>query len=64
MLIQGGNLHSLYDRILDAAIASMSADMGSMQIFRPELKELHLLAWRGFHPVICRLLGTGSFQFR
>ena len=29
----------------------MSADMGSMQIFRPELKELHLLAWRGFHPV-------------
>jgi PAS domain S-box-containing protein len=21
-----------------------------MQIFRPELKELHLLAWRGFHP--------------
>jgi len=51
LLIQGGNLHSLYDRILDAAIASMSADMGSMQIFRPELKELHLLAWRGFHPV-------------
>jgi PAS domain S-box-containing protein len=50
LLIQGGNLHSLYDRILDAAIASMSADMASMQIFRPELKELHLLAWRGFHP--------------
>src|SRR5262245_38216116 len=50
LLIQGGNLHSLYDRILDAAIGSMSADMGSMQIFHPELKELHLLAWRGFHP--------------
>src|SRR5215510_6606059 len=50
LLIQGGNLHFLYDRILDAAIGSMSADMGSKQIFRPELNELHLLAWRGFHP--------------
>src|SRR5262249_30997031 len=50
LVIQGGNFHFLYDRILDAAIGSMSADMGSMQIFRPELKELHLLAWRGFHP--------------
>src|SRR5262249_15464939 len=51
LVIQGGDLHSLYDRMLDAAIASMSADMASLQIFRPELKELHLLAWRGFHPV-------------
>ena len=28
----------------------MSADMASMQTFHPELGELRLLAWRGFHP--------------
>jgi PAS domain S-box-containing protein len=49
LLIQEGNLAALYDRILDAAIALMSADMGSMQTFHPEQGELRLLAWRGFH---------------
>ena len=28
----------------------MSANMASMQTFHPELGELKLLAWRGFHP--------------
>jgi PAS domain S-box-containing protein len=50
MLIQEGNLAALYDRVLDAAIALMSADMGSMQTFHPEQDELRLLAWKGFHP--------------
>src|SRR5262245_11786888 len=50
LLIQQGNLAALYDRVLDAAIALMSADMGSMQTFHPEQGELRLLAWRGFHP--------------
>lgn len=49
-IIQEGNLAALYDRVLDAAIALMSADMGSMQTFYPEQGELRLLAWRGFHP--------------
>jgi len=50
LLIQEGNLAGLYDRILDAAIALMSADMGSMQTFHAEQGELRLMAWRGFHP--------------
>src|SRR5262245_6356726 len=50
MLIQEGNLAALYDHVLDAAIALMSADMGSMQTFHIEQGELRLLAWRGFHP--------------
>ena len=50
LLIQEGNLETLYNRILDAAIGLMSADMASLQIFHPEQKELRLLAWKGFHP--------------
>src|SRR5215510_7274801 len=50
LLIQEGNLAALYDRVLDAAIELMSADMGSMQTFHPEQGELRLLAGRGFHP--------------
>src|SRR6266446_6173653 len=36
LLIQEGNLESLYRRVLDAAINLMSADMGSLQRFYPE----------------------------
>jgi PAS domain S-box-containing protein len=50
LLIQENNLDTLYNRILDAAIGLMSADMASMQIFHHEQRELRLLAWRGFHP--------------
>jgi PAS domain S-box-containing protein len=49
-LIPEGKLDCLYDRIIDAAMGLMSADMGSMQILDPERNELRLLAWRGFHP--------------
>src|SRR5262252_2514093 len=50
LLIQEDNLESLYRRVLDAAIKLMSADMGSIQRFYPEQRELRLLVWKGFHP--------------
>jgi PAS domain S-box-containing protein len=51
LLIQEGNLAALYDRVLEAAIELMSADMGSMQTFHPKQGELLLLAAKGgFHP--------------
>src|SRR5215475_12576663 len=40
LLIQEGDLDSLYHRVLDAAIDLMSADFGSMQKFYPEREEL------------------------
>jgi PAS domain S-box-containing protein len=50
LLIQEGNLESLYNRILDAAMNLMSSDMASMQSFDPERDQLRLLAWKRFHP--------------
>jgi PAS domain S-box-containing protein len=50
LLIREKSLHSLYNRILDAAIRLMSADMASMQVFNVERGALQLLAWTGFHP--------------
>jgi PAS domain-containing protein len=50
LLIQGGDLECLYNRILDAAMILMSSDMGSMQSLDAESNELRLLAWKGFHP--------------
>ena len=50
LLIQEGDLGRLYERVLDAAISLMSADMGSMQKYDPEQDQLRLLASRGFGP--------------
>jgi PAS domain S-box-containing protein len=50
LLIEEGNLESLYRRVLDAAIDLMSAHTGSLQSFSPEQRELRLLVWKGFHP--------------
>ena len=50
LLIQEGNLDSLYNRIVDAAIGLMSSDMASMQLLDPQHDQLRLLAWKGFHP--------------
>jgi PAS domain S-box-containing protein len=50
LLIQEGNLDSLYNSILDAAMSLMSSDMASMQLLYPERSQLRLLAWKGFHP--------------
>ena len=48
LLIQEGNLDALYERVLDAAVYLMHADVGSMQKYDPERDELRLLASRGF----------------
>jgi hypothetical protein len=50
LLIQEGNLDSLYSRILDAAVAIMSSGMASIQSLDPERNQLRLLAWKEFHP--------------
>jgi two-component system CheB/CheR fusion protein len=50
LLIQEGNTEALYQQILDAAIALIRSDMGSMQTFDTDRNELRLLVWRGFHP--------------
>ena len=50
LLIREGNLDSLYNRMLDAAMSVMSSDMASMQLLDPERNQLRLLAWKGFHP--------------
>ena len=50
LLIQEGNLESLYERVLDAAVCLMAADVGSMQKYDAQQDELQLLATRGFPP--------------
>ena len=50
LLIQEGNLDSLYNHIIDAAMSLMWSDMASMQLLDPERHQLRLLAWKGFHP--------------
>src|SRR5579863_977265 len=49
-LIQAGGTGALYTKILDAAIAVMRSQMGSLQMLYPERGELRLLAYKGFHP--------------
>jgi PAS domain S-box-containing protein len=49
-LIREDNINALYQQILDAAIALMRSDMGSVQMLDPDSNELKLLAWRGFAP--------------
>ncbi len=49
-LIQQDNVNVLYEQILDAAIALMCSDMGSLQMLYPEKNELLLLVWKGFKP--------------
>jgi PAS domain S-box-containing protein len=49
-LIHARDVDSLYDAILDAAVAIMRSDFASMQMYYPERGELRLLAYRGFIP--------------
>ena len=49
-LIREGNLDALYAQLVEAAIAVMRSDAGSMQMLDPERNALRLLAWRGFVP--------------
>ncbi|HKW52488.1 MAG TPA: ATP-binding protein [Stellaceae bacterium] len=53
LLIQEGDVDTLYGHIIDAAAAIMRADFASMQMLYPERGkggELRLLAFRGFDP--------------
>ena len=50
LLIQEGDPQALYEHIIDAAIALMSADAASMQMLHRGRSELRLIAWKGFHP--------------
>ncbi len=49
-LLQEENINTLYEQILDAAIAIMRSEMGSMQMLHPDSNQLQLLAWKGFDP--------------
>ena len=49
-LIPARDIETLYEKILDAAVAIMRSDFASMQMFYPERGELRLLAYRGFNP--------------
>jgi PAS domain S-box-containing protein len=49
-LLLAGDSNALYGKILDAAIALMRADAGSMQVLDPARNELVLLAERGLAP--------------
>lgn len=49
-LLQEENVDALYEQILEAAIALMRSEMGSMQMLHPDCNELQLLAWKGFDP--------------
>ena len=56
-LFEASDVRSLYDGILDAAIAIMGADFGSLQALHadgPHAGELQLLAYRGFSPAAAR----------
>ncbi len=48
LLLREGQPDTLYEQILEAAIALMRSDMGSMQMLDPEHGVLRLLAWKGF----------------
>ena len=50
LLIEEENSEALYEQILDVAMAIMGADFGSIQQLDPERGELHLVAWKNFHP--------------
>ncbi len=49
-LICEDNIDVLYQQIVDAAIALMAADLGSVYMLDPDQNRLRLLASRGLHP--------------
>jgi PAS domain S-box-containing protein len=49
-LIRENNIDALYGQILEAAIALLQSDAGSLQMHYPERNKLFMLTSRGFHP--------------
>jgi PAS domain S-box-containing protein len=50
LLIEGDATDTLYERILDAAVAIMNSDGASIQTLDRDHDVLRMLAWRGFEP--------------
>jgi len=50
LLIEGDSTDTLYERILDAAVAIMHSDGASIQTLDEDHDALRMLAWRGFEP--------------
>ncbi len=57
-LIHEQNSDALYEDIVNAAVALMRADMGSLQMAGRDGESLRLLAWKGFHPDSAAYWGT------
>jgi PAS domain S-box-containing protein len=49
-MIEKGDLHALFDALIDSAIDFMHSDSASIQILNPEGNQLLLVAWKGFDP--------------
>ncbi|HMN44181.1 MAG TPA: GAF domain-containing protein [Povalibacter sp.] len=49
-LIHEGDVQTLYQHILDTALALTQADMASLQVFHSERGEFRLIAWKGHTP--------------
>ena len=50
LLIEGGDINALYQKIVEAAAALMRSDMASLRALDEEQDALRLLAFRGFDP--------------
>ncbi|MFN8678082.1 MAG: PAS domain S-box protein [Thermomicrobiales bacterium] len=50
LLIEDDGSPGLYESIIDAAMAIMRAEFGSMQLLDPERNAFHPVAWRNVHP--------------
>jgi chemotaxis methyl-accepting protein methylase len=50
LLIEDEGTEGLYEQIVEAAMAIMRSDFGSLQALDADRGELRLLAWRNFHP--------------
>ena len=53
-LVQEDDIHKIYDQLLDAATVIMHSDMGSIQFFVPEKKELWQVITKGFDEQMVR----------
>jgi PAS domain-containing protein len=60
LLIEGGDTHALYQKIVDAAVAIMHSDSASMQILDEGEDALRMLAWTGFDPAFAKIFALNG----
>jgi PAS domain S-box-containing protein len=60
LLIEGGDTHALYQKIVDAAVAIMHSDCASMQILDEGEDALRMLAWTGFDPEFAKIFALNG----